>query len=192
VLAGKAHPRDERGQEILRDVFRWSRSKALLGKVFVVEDYDLEWGRRLVQGVDLWLNTPVRMLEASGTSGMKAAANGTLNLSIGDGWWPEAARDGANGWLLEPQEVGGDAADQDRLDGQRLYELLETEIVPAFFDREADGLPQRWIAMALRALRTIPREFNSDRMVAEYHELAYRPLSVAWFGARHPAGVPGE
>jgi starch phosphorylase len=127
--------------------------------------------------VDVWLNNPRRPLEASGTSGMKAAANGGLNLSIADGWWPEAS-DRLNGWTIADGRVYDDQHLQDQFDSATLYRLLEEEVVPSFFERDAEGLPRRWLQRMRQSLRTIPPVFNTDRMVAEYHERAYRPLGL--------------
>jgi len=152
----------------------------LVGRVFFLEDYDIDLARDLVQGADIWLNTPTRMLEASGTSGMKAAANGCLNLSIGDGWWPEAF-DGTNGWLIAGERVYEDQELQNQLDATTLYRLLEEEIVPSFFERNAAGVPERWIRLMRGSLSTVPAQFNTDRMVGEYASQAYRELGRGYF-----------
>ena len=174
LIAGKAHPADGRGKSILKEIFGHTRSAAFAGKVFFLEEYDIDLAAHLVQGVDVWLNTPARLLEASGTSGMKAAANGVLNLSVDDGWWPEAA-DGQNGWTIARQE----GHDVDAADADMLYRLLEQEVVPAFFERDADGLPQRWLAKVRHTLETIPPRFNTQRMVGEYARRAYGELARA-------------
>jgi phosphorylase/glycogen(starch) synthase len=179
-FAGKAHPADRIGQDILRKVVEYSRSEAFAGKVFFFENYDVDLARALVQGVDVWLNNPIRTQEASGTSGMKVAANGGLNLSIADGWWIEAA-DGVNGWTLAEGRIFGPQELQDEHDSTVLYRLLEEEIAPLYYERDAAGVPQRWLTRVKRSLATIPTMFNTDRMVAEYRERAYRPLSEAWF-----------
>lgn len=175
LLAGKAHPADKQGQELIQHLFQLSQSEQLEGRVFFVEDYDLRVGRKLVQGVDVWMNTPRRPMEASGTSGMKAAMNGALNCSIADGWWPEGF-DGHNGWVIAGKECPGDDAAQDREDASALYHLLEEEIVPAFYERDEKGLPRRWIARMKEAIATITPRFSSDRMVRDYTERAYLPL----------------
>ena len=178
VFAGKAHPRDRAGQEILQRVFELTRRPPFLGKIFFLEDYDLSSARLLNQGVDVWLNNPTRPLEASGTSGMKVAANGGLNLSILDGWWIEGC-DGRNGWAIGAEKrVYDDQPRQDQLDNQSLLHLLETEVVPLFFDREPDGLPRRWMERVTHALATLPAVFSTDRMVEEYAERAYVPLAA--------------
>ena len=175
LLAGKAHPADRAGQELIQHLFQLTQEDPLRGRVFFVEDYDMRIGRMLVQGVDVWLNTPRRPMEASGTSGMKAAMNGALNCSIADGWWPEGHQ-GDNGWVIEGRDCGSDDAAQDREDALALYHLLEEEIVPTFYDRDEKNLPRRWIARMKEAIATITPHFSSDRMVAEYCEKAYLPL----------------
>ncbi|HEX6884059.1 MAG TPA: alpha-glucan family phosphorylase [Planctomycetota bacterium] len=178
VFAGKAHPNDGLGKDLVKRVFELTRRPEFQGRVFFLEDYDANLARALVQGVDVWLNTPIRWLEASGTSGMKAAANGTLNLSIGDGWWPEAF-DGENGWLIG----GGEYRDQallDQFDASTLYSTLEEEVVPAYFERDAEGLPARWLERVQRCLASVPLRFNTHRMVRDYHAKAYGPLAAAF------------
>lgn len=176
VVSGKAHPRDQRGQDILKSIVQLARSPQFLGRVLFVEDYDIAVARALVQGVDVWVNTPTRMEEASGTSGMKAAANGVLNLSIADGWWPEGA-DGENGWTIGGSRVYSDQALQDEADAAALYRLLEEELVPTFFERDGDGVPAGWVRRMAHCLATLPPRFNTDRMVHDYVERAYRPLA---------------
>lgn len=176
VIAGKAHPADGRGQEILKKVFGVSRQDEFAGKVVFLEDYDMDVGRHLVQGVDVWLNTPTRPLEASGTSGMKVSANGGLNLSIHDGWWAEGAEHGKNGWTIGEERVYEDQSLQDELDASTLYDLLENDVLPAFFEREGH-LPTRWTTMMKHAMRSIPPFFDTDRMVSNYRDMAYIPLA---------------
>ena len=180
VIAGKAHPADGRGQEILRTVFGVTRRDEFAGKVIFLEDYDMDVGRHLVQGVDVWLNTPTRPLEASGTSGMKVSANGGLNLSIHDGGWAEGAQHGKNGWTIGAGRVYEDQAVQDELDASTLYDLIENDVVPTFYERKG-GVPGRWVAMMRCALETIPPFFDTDRMVSQYREKAYDPLAAQYF-----------
>ncbi|MGA0058691.1 MAG: alpha-glucan family phosphorylase [Planctomycetota bacterium] len=181
LVAGKAHPRDQHGQDILRSIASLSRGTDLSGRVIFVEDYDIDLARSLVQGVDVWLNTPTRMLEASGTSGMKVAANGGLNLSIADGWWPEGA-DGENGWTIGSlRKVYQEQELQDQLDAETLYQLLEEQVVPCFYERDADGIPQAWVAKMIHCLQTLPAVFDTDRMVGEYLDKAYRDLAAGCF-----------
>jgi len=176
LVAGKAHPRDEHGQAILRDIVQLARSDEFAGRVVLCEDYDIELGRALVQGVDVWLNTPTRDLEASGTSGMKAAANGGLNLSIADGWWPEGAN-GKNGWTIGDDRVYEDQDLQDQLDAEGLYQLLEGQVVPLFFERDSKDLPTGWLERARDSIATLPPIFDTDRMVGEYAGTGYLPLA---------------
>lgn len=180
VFAGKAHPNDKHGQEILKQVVAASRSSELVGRLFFVEDYDIELARALVQGVDVWVNNPIRPLEASGTSGMKVAANGGLNLSVLDGWWIEA-HDGKNGWAVGGGRVYPNQELQDELDGENLYHLLEEEVVPLWTKRDARGVPREWLERARHNLATIPPVFNTDRMVGEYRSRAYAELARSWF-----------
>jgi phosphorylase/glycogen(starch) synthase len=191
VVSGKAHPRDTMGQDILKSIVQIARSPEFLGKVFFVEDYDIAVARALVQGVDVWVNTPTRMEEASGTSGMKAAANGVLNLSIADGWWPEAA-DGRNGWTIGGGQVYGTAELQNQADATALYRLLEDEIVPAYFARDAGGVPQGWVERMLHCLETVPTLFNTDRMVTDYLQQAYMPLAAQYFAQQAQKKAPAR
>jgi glycogen phosphorylase len=178
IFAGKAHPRDHLGKELIKKVVHQARSEGFRRKLIFLEDYDINIARYLVQGVDVWLNTPRRPLEACGTSGMKAAANGALNLSILDGWWPEAY-DGTNGWAIGREEEYEDPEYQDKVDVESLYELLEQEVVPLFFDRGPDGLPHKWIDMMKRSMATICGRFNSHRMIEEYMEDYYVQAGLA-------------
>ncbi len=176
LFAGKAHPADRPGQDLIQHIFELSRSHTFAGKVIFLENYDIRMGRMLVQGVDVWLNTPRRPLEASGTSGMKVAMNGGLNFSIADGWWPEGW-DGANGWVIgEPREYG-DEAEQDRHDVASLYDTLERVIVPLYYERDEEGLPREWIAMMKRAMATLTPRFSANRMVRDYVEQGYLPAA---------------
>jgi starch phosphorylase len=144
-----------------------------------LEDYDIEMARVLVQGVDVWLNTPRRPLEASGTSGMKVPVNGGINLSVLDGWWEEGFR-GDNGWAIGRGEEYEDHAYQDEVESLALYDLLESEIAPLFYRRGADGLPRDWIAMMKASMRTVIPEFNTNRMIEDYCERFYLPASIQW------------
>ncbi len=180
VVSGKAHPRDRLGQDVMKRIVQLSRSPEFVGKILFVEDYDITVARALVQGVDVWVNTPTRMEEASGTSGMKAAANGVLNLSIGDGWWPEAA-DGHNGWTIGGGQVYADAELQNQADATAFYRLLEDELVPSFFARDERDVPETWVESMVHCLATVPPQFNTDRMVQEYVDKAYRPLAANYF-----------
>ncbi|MCA8948275.1 MAG: alpha-glucan family phosphorylase [Planctomycetes bacterium] len=180
LVAGKAHPRDQLGQDLMKSIVQLARSPEFAGKVLFVDDYNMAVARALVQGVDVWVNTPTRMEEASGTSGMKAAANGVLNLSIADGWWPEAA-DGRNGWTIGGGRIYDGQELQNEADATALYRILEEEIVPAFFERGKDGVPGEWAALMQHTLATVPAMFSTDRMVTDYLEQAYTPLAVNYF-----------
>lgn len=174
-VAGKAHPRDGAGLDLLAEMAHASWSDDLAGRLILLEDYDLELGRAFAQGVDVWLNTPIPPLEASGTSGMKISANGGLNCSTPDGWWLEAA-DEKNGWVVGDERPDTERTLRDALDSNHLYELIEHEIMPLFFDRDPDGLPRRWLEHCRHALESIPAFFSTDRMVTEYTQQAYGPL----------------
>ena len=176
VMAGKAHPKDDGGKELIRQVVQFAnRPEARLHIVFL-EDYDLTVARELVQGVDIWLNTPRRPMEASGTSGMKVLANGGLNISIPDGWWAEGYEPGV-GWSIGRGEEYSDTAEQDRLEANALYEILEKEVVPLFYDRNVSGIPRAWLSRVRQSMRTLCPIFNTHRMVAEYADRFYLPSS---------------
>ncbi len=189
LVAGKAHPRDSAARSLLASVAALARTDEFAGRIIVLEDYDISLARTLVQGVDVWLNNPRPPLEASGTSGMKASANGALNLSIGDGWWLEAY-DGTNGWRIGTDDISPDEAKQDAADAAALMNLLEHEVVPLFFDRSANGIPRAWVERVRRALTTVPPVFDTVRMVAEYADLAYRPLARRFFELREDDYAP--
>jgi starch phosphorylase len=174
VFAGKAHPRDHGGKELIADILHTARRPDLRRRILFLEDYDINVARYLVQGVDVWLNNPRRPLEASGTSGMKVCCNGGLNLSILDGWWVEGyAQD--NGWAIGAGEEYTDLTYQDDVESRAIYDLLEQEIVPAFYNRSSDGLPRAWLRMMKQSIRTICPFFNTNRMVQEYMEKCYWP-----------------
>ena len=177
VFAGKAHPQDWGGKELIRDIARASRSDTFRGRIVFVEDYDMSVARALVSGVDVWLNTPRRPLEASGTSGMKAALNGVLHASVLDGWWAEAYT-GDNGFAIGHGEEYADAEHGDRVEAHALYRLLEEEIVPLFYDRDPEGLPRGWIARMKRSIATVGPFFNTTRMVEEYTKKLYAPAAA--------------
>jgi starch phosphorylase len=174
VFAGKAHPADEPGKRMLEAVHHAATDPAYRGRVAFVEDYGIHPAQHLVQGVDVWLNTPRPPLEASGTSGQKAALNGVPQLSILDGWWVEG-HDGTNGWSIAPRGASGEGEDRDEADAQEIYRLLESEVAPAYYDRDADGLPRRWLTLMRRSIRTIAPRFSARRMLKEYVEKLYRP-----------------
>ena len=174
IFAGKAHPADEPGKALIEQVYRLSRSDAFRGKVIMLENYDIDMARYLVSGTDLWLNNPIRPHEASGTSGQKAALNGQPNCSILDGWWAEGYN-GKNGWAIGEEREYHDADVQAEADSLSLYELLEEEIIPTYYDRGPDGIPHRWIAMMKEAIRTCAPQFSMKRMVKEYTTRFYVP-----------------
>ena len=174
VFAGKAHPADETGKHHLQQVYRHAIDPSYGGRLAFIDDYDLHVAHFLVQGCDVWLNNPRKPLEASGTSGMKASVNGVPHLSIGDGWWAEGFT-GENGWLIDGQAPPDDPEATDAADAAALYELLERQIVPAFYDRDAAGIPRRWLAVVRQAIATVAPRFSARRMVREYAVHLYAP-----------------
>ena len=177
VFAGKAHPADEMGKHHLQQVYRRAIDPIFGGRIAFVDDYDLHVAHFLVQGCDVWLNTPRKPLEASGTSGMKASMNGVPHLSIADGWWAEGYNR-QNGWVIEGQAQGTDAESVDRADAEALYHLLENEVVPTFYDRDPDGIPRRWLAIVREAIRAVTPRFSARRMVKQYAEEMYGPAML--------------
>lgn len=178
LFSGKAHPADGAGQQLVRRVAELTKREAFRGKIVFLEDYDIEIAKRLVQGVDVWLNNPIPPLEASGTSGMKSAANGGLNLSVMDGWWIEGC-DGQNGWGIGPERTFQDQGQQNRLDNEQILRLLEDEVVPLFFQRDAAGVPVEWLQRSRHALASLPPVFSTNRMVSEYAQRGYAPCGQA-------------
>jgi len=176
VFAGKAHPADRPGQRVIQEIFQRSRSPQLRGRVYILEDYDMRVGRFLVQGVDVWLNNPRRPLEASGTSGMKAAQNGVPNMSVLDGWWDEGYT-GDNGWAIGGRETNPDEAAQDWADAQDLYRILDEEILPRYYERDANGIPPRWLDVMRQSMATTLWTFSTTRMLHEYAERLYLPAA---------------
>jgi len=190
VFAGKAHPADRPGQQVIQEIFSRSRSEQLRGRVFIMEDYDIRIARYLVAGVDVWLNNPRRPLEASGTSGMKAAANGVVNVSVLDGWWDEGFT-GDNGFAIGGREQNADEGAQDWSDAQDLYRILEDEIVPRYYDRDKDDLPQSWLDLMRRSMASTLWQFSTTRMLHDYVQRMYLPPDrVAAVAAAAPAGAP--
>ncbi|MGD1050945.1 MAG: alpha-glucan family phosphorylase [Solirubrobacteraceae bacterium] len=172
VLAGKAHPRDDDGKRMLQDLFQLKEIPEVAERVVFLDDYDLASAALLVQGCDVWVNVPRPPLEASGTSGMKSAVNGGLQLSVLDGWWVEGYRDG-NGWAL-PGNVDQDELAQDARDGAELQRLLREQVVPVYYDRGADGLPHAWLETVRASLRSLGPQFSAQRMLRDYRERVYR------------------
>lgn len=176
VFAGKAHPHDVPGKKVLQEIFKISRRPEFIGKVIFIEDYDINVGRHLVQGVDVWLNNPRKPLEASGTSGEKVVLNGVLNLSVLDGWWAEAY-DGRNGFAIGGGEMHSETYHHDTLDAESFYEVLQNEVIPLYYDRDKEGLPRAWIARVKRAIRGLGWRFSADRMVMDYVQKCYIPAA---------------
>ena len=172
VFAGKAHPQDQGAKLILQQIAQWELDPEIMQRAVFLQDYDQEVARQLVQSVDVWMNVPRRPLEASGTSGEKVAMNGGLNLSVLDGWWLEGY-DGRNGWAVGEEGLSETIEEMDRRDAESLYRVLESEVVETFYDRDATGLPRRWVEMTRHAIRTLAPAFNSDRMVRDYTRQIY-------------------
>ncbi|MGH2632134.1 MAG: alpha-glucan family phosphorylase, partial [Tepidiformaceae bacterium] len=179
IFSGKAHPRDEQAKQLIREVLQYSRRPEFRGSIVLLERYDVDLARSLVQGCDAWLNTPLRPLEASGTSGMKAIANGALHISVKDGWWWEGFAPGL-GWSIGNDRLDDDPEVQDALDAASLYDILENEVVPLFYERDQDGIPREWIARMKGSIAAYVPMFNTSRMVAEYATNAYAPSAESW------------
>jgi starch phosphorylase len=176
LFAGKAHPADQPGQQVLREIKQLMLAPEFAGNVVFLEDYDMQLGRWLTSGVDVWLNNPIAPLEASGTSGMKAAINGRLNLSILDGWWAEGF-DGSNGWGIPPGQAQ-DPERRDALDSELILDTLEDEVVPLYYKRDSDGLSHEWVHCCKRAMMTVIPQFNMRRVVTDYVRGMYRPAAA--------------
>jgi glycogen phosphorylase len=174
IFAGKAHPHDLPGKELIKEIVHFSRRDEVMSRIVFLEDYDMTMARYLTSGSDVWLNTPRRPLEASGTSGMKAGMNGVLNCSILDGWWAEGYNPDI-GWAIGSGEMYADEELQDRIESEALYDLLEHEIVPLFYQRGRDGLPREWIRRMKSSMTHVAKEFSSHRMLKEYSEKFYYP-----------------
>jgi starch phosphorylase len=174
IFAGKSHPADDPGKMLIQSIYNLARHHGLGGRVAFVEDYDMHMARYLVQGVDVWLNTPRRPREASGTSGQKASLTVVPNLSVLDGWWAEGYN-GANGWAIGGGEEFSQPEDQDRADAQSLYQLLEDEIMPLYYNRDRDGVPRGWVEIMREAIRSNAPQYSMMRMVKEYTTSLYLP-----------------
>ncbi len=179
IFSGKAHPRDEGAKQLIREVLQHSRMPEFRDRLVLLERYDVELARSLVQGCDVWLNTPLRPLEASGTSGMKATANGALHLSVMDGWWWEAYRPGL-GWAIGRDSLDDDPEVQDAFDSSSLYDLLENEVTGSFYTRDPDGVPRDWVRRMKLSIGEFAPVFNTSRMVGEYARKAYAPAAASW------------
>jgi starch phosphorylase len=176
IFAGKAHPADEPGKHLIHQVYALAKEHDLAGQIAFVEDYDMHVAKFLVQGVDIWLNNPIPPLEASGTSGQKASLNGVLNLSIADGWWCEGYN-GGNGWTINSTDSSVEEGRRDVIEAASLYQLLENEIVPLYYQRDSDGIPRGWIRVVKEAIGSITPLFSARRMVKEYVERFYVPAA---------------
>jgi len=174
VFAGKAHPRDDEGKRFIQQIIHLSKHSELAGNLVFIENYDIHVARQMVSGCDIWLNNPRRPLEASGTSGMKASCHGCMNMSILDGWWREGY-DGTNGFGIGEDSHPDNIAEQDRLDSANLYQTLTEQVIPLFFDRDAQGIPRKWIQRIRRTMMTLVPKFTTDRMVKEYVQKYYLP-----------------
>lgn len=175
IFAGKAHPHDKGGQEFIKDIVAISKKEEFVGKIIFVENYDIELAQKMVAGVDIWMNTPTRPLEASGTSGMKAVMNGTLHFSVLDGWWVEGYQPEA-GWALDQERTYENQDFQDELDSETIYSMLENEIVPLFYDRDSSGLPKSWISYVKNSIAHIAPAFTTKRMIDDYNNKYYSKL----------------
>ncbi len=194
IFSGKAHPADEEGKRIIQRLMEWCKQPGIWNRVAFIEDYDMHTARKLVQGVDVWLNNPRRPLEASGTSGQKVCFNGGLNCSVLDGWWCEGYQadengKGLNGWAIGQDAHTSDQKLQDDIDSQALYALLQDEIVPLYYDQDEHGVPHGWIKMMKASIKTNSPAFNTHRMIADYVTQVYAPGSTAEVG-RSLASVP--
>ncbi len=176
IFAGKAHPNDEPGKRLLQELYRVVKNASTAGRMVFIEDYDMNVARHLVQGVDVWLNTPRRPYEASGTSGMKAALNGAINFSVLDGWWCEAY-DGKNGWAIGEDKHYSDPEQQDREDCESLFRTLEEQIIPLYYDVDEDYIPRGWLQRVKASIATIAPRFSTRRMLKQYVRDMYAPLA---------------
>ncbi|MCH2661884.1 alpha-glucan family phosphorylase, partial [bacterium] len=174
LFAGKAHPKDNAGKDLIRQIVHLAREEPFHGRIFFLQDYDLNVARYLVQGCDIWLNNPRRPLEASGTSGMKAAVNGVLNVSVLDGWRDEAC-EAHPGWAIGRGEDYADEQYQDEVESNALYDLLETEVIPLFYQRNAEGIPREWVGRMKETIAQLAPVYNTHRMVREYVDGLYLP-----------------
>ncbi len=175
VFAGKAHPHDKAGQDLIKRILEISKMPAFIGKIIFLENYDMKMAKHLVRGVDVWLNTPTRPLEASGTSGEKAAMNGVLNFSVLDGWWAEGYKEGA-GWALSEEQMYENNNFQDELDAETIYQLLEDEIIPTYYKVNADGVPEEWVSYIKNDIAQIAPHFTMKRQIDDYYSKFYQKL----------------
>jgi len=176
VIAGKSHPADDEGKRLIQELIEFAAAADVRHRMVFLPNYDIAMAQLLYPGTDVWLNNPLRPLEACGTSGMKAALNGSLNLSILDGWWAEFY-DGENGWAIPTADSAGDAAERDDLEAEAMYDLIEHQIAPRFYDRNAEGVPTRWVESIRHTLATLSPALSADRMVKEYVNRLYIPAA---------------
>ena len=176
IFAGKAHPNDKPGQDLIKRIVEVSAMPEFVGKIVFLQNYDMELARRMVQGVDVWLNTPTRPLEASGTSGEKCVMNGVMQFSVLDGWWVEGYKEGA-GWMLPMERTYADQRFQDELDAEMIYNTIEEQIVPLYYDRADDGVPHRWVNAVKKCVADIASNFTTNRMLIDYEERFYNKLA---------------
>ncbi len=176
IFAGKAHPNDKPGQDLIKRIVEVSAMPEFVGKIVFLQNYDMELARRMVQGVDVWLNTPTRPLEASGTSGEKCVMNGVMQFSVLDGWWVEGYKEGA-GWMLPMERTYADQRFQDELDAEMIYNTIEEQIVPLYYDRAEDGVPHRWVNAVKKCVADIASNFTTNRMLIDYEERFYNKLA---------------
>jgi starch phosphorylase len=172
IFAGKAHPRDDEGKRFIQHIIHLSKYSELKGRLVFIENYDVHVARQMVSGCDVWLNNPRRPLEASGTSGQKTGCHGCLNLSIMDGWWREGY-DGTNGFAIGDDTHPDSIEEQDQRDSANLYRVLTEEVIPTFYNRDANGIPRQWIQKIRRAMVTLVAKYSTDRMVREYVQKYY-------------------
>ena len=177
IFAGKAHPNDKPGQDLIKRIVEVAAMPQFVGKIIFLQNYDMELARRMVQGVDVWLNTPTRPLEASGTSGEKCVMNGVMQFSVLDGWWVEGYKEGA-GWMLPMERTFADQHYQDELDAEMIYNTIEEQIAPKYYDRDAHGIPHAWVASVKKCVADIASNFTTNRMLIDYEERFYNKLAA--------------
>jgi starch phosphorylase len=191
IFAGKAHPHDQPGQTLIHTIHEYSRRPEFAGKVILLKDYDLALARKLVTGVDVWLNTPEHPLEASGTSGQKAGINGVINLSVLDGWWGEGYT-GENGWAITPHGPQYDPAFRDHEEGQALLDILEQQVIPLYYKHDGHGYSEGWVKMSKASMKSIVPLFNAQRMVMDYVKRYYAPASRQYRLLTQTSGAPAQ
>jgi phosphorylase/glycogen(starch) synthase len=177
IFAGKAHPHDKAGQDLIKTIVEVTKMPQFIGRILFLQNYDMELARKMTQGVDVWLNTPTRPLEASGTSGMKAVMNGGLHFSVLDGWWVEGYKEGA-GWALPQERTYNQQEFQDELDAEMLYTIIENEITPAFYHKNADDIPSDWVSFIKKSVSEVASNFTTTRMMEDYEQRFYHKLYV--------------